>query len=111
MKGSCPECEFDFTTPEMEAGETLVCRECQLTLQVRGAEGNTRGVRIGSRLKPALLEAFLSPETLDGVDVEEVTDRIRESAPHDKHVWDLATLDELVRAHRREQQALSLIHI
>jgi homocitrate synthase NifV len=67
--------------------------------------GNTRGVRIGSRLKPALLEAFLSPETLDGVDVEEVTDRIRESAPHDKHVWDLETLDELVRAHRREQQA------
>ena len=32
-------------------------------------------------------------------------DRIRESAPHDKHVWDLETLDELVRAHRREQQA------
>ncbi len=41
MKGSCPECEFDFTTPEMEAGETIVCRECQLTLQVRGHENGT----------------------------------------------------------------------
>jgi uncharacterized paraquat-inducible protein A len=39
MEGTCPECEFDFTTPELEAGETLVCRECQLTLQVRGREG------------------------------------------------------------------------
>lgn len=64
--------------------------------------GNTRGVRIGSRLKPSLLEAFLSPETLDGVDTAAVTERIRASAPNDKHVWDLATLDELVRAHARE---------
>jgi uncharacterized paraquat-inducible protein A len=40
MQGVCPECEFDFTTPEMETGETLVCRECQLTLQVRGQEGD-----------------------------------------------------------------------
>ena len=40
MQGVCPECEFDFTAPEMEAGETLVCRECQLTLQVRGQEGD-----------------------------------------------------------------------
>jgi hypothetical protein len=40
MEGICPECEFDFTTPVMENGETLVCRECQLTLQVRGAEGD-----------------------------------------------------------------------
>ena len=40
MEGVCPECEFDFTTPAMEAGETLVCRECQLTLQVRGQEGD-----------------------------------------------------------------------
>lgn len=39
MQGVCPECEFDFTTPEMEAGETIVCRECQLTLQVQGHDG------------------------------------------------------------------------
>jgi homocitrate synthase NifV len=67
--------------------------------------GNTRGVRIGSRLKPSLLEAFLAPETLDGVDLEAVTERIRESAPDEKHVWDLETLDELVRAHGRELRA------
>jgi len=67
--------------------------------------GNTRGVRIGSRLKPSLLEAFLAPETLDGVDVEAVTERIRASAPNEKHVWDLETLDELVRAHGRELRA------
>lgn len=64
--------------------------------------GNTRGVRIGSRLKPALLEAFLSEETLEGVDTAAVTERIRASAPSDKHVWDLETLDELVRMHGRE---------
>lgn len=64
--------------------------------------GNTRGVRIGSRLKPQLLEAFLSPETLEGVDTAAVTERIRASAPNEKHVWDLATLDELVRMHGRE---------
>jgi homocitrate synthase NifV len=67
--------------------------------------GNTRGVRIGSRLKPSLLEAFLPPETLDGVDVAAVTERIRESAPNEKHVWDLETLDELVRIHGREPRA------
>jgi uncharacterized paraquat-inducible protein A len=39
MEGVCPECEFDFTAPAMENGETIVCRECQLTLQVRGVEG------------------------------------------------------------------------
>lgn len=39
MEGICPECEFDFTVPAMENGETIVCRECQLTLQVRGVEG------------------------------------------------------------------------
>jgi alpha-aminoadipate/glutamate carrier protein LysW len=38
MEGTCPECEFHFTTPEMEAGETIACRECQLTLQVQGSE-------------------------------------------------------------------------
>lgn len=67
--------------------------------------GNTRGVRIGSRLKPSLLEAFLAPETLDGVDLDAVTERIRDSAPDEKHVWDLETLDELVRAHGRELRA------
>jgi homocitrate synthase NifV len=67
--------------------------------------GNASGVRIGSRLKPALLEAFLSPETLDGVDVEAVVERIRESAPSEKHVWDLETLDELVRLHGHELRA------
>ncbi|MEX1141460.1 MAG: hypothetical protein WD993_08470 [Thermoleophilaceae bacterium] len=64
--------------------------------------GNTRGVRIGSRLKPSLLEAFLPEETLDGVDTAAVTERIRADAPSEKHVWDLATLDELVRMHGRE---------
>jgi homocitrate synthase NifV len=67
--------------------------------------GNTRGVRIGSRLKPALLEAFLSPETLEGVDVPAVTERIRADAPDEKHVWDLDTLDELVRLHGRDMRA------
>ena len=67
--------------------------------------GNTSGVRIGSRLKPAFLEALLPPETLEGVDVEAVTERIRESAPHEKHVWDLETLDELVRIYGRELRA------
>lgn len=67
--------------------------------------GNRRGVRIGSRLKPQLLEAFLSPETLDGVDTVAVTERIRASAPHEKHVWDLETLDELVRTHGRDLRA------
>lgn len=38
MEGICPECEFEFTTPELEEGETIACRECQLTLQVRGHE-------------------------------------------------------------------------
>ena len=67
--------------------------------------GITSGVRIGSRLKPAFLEALLPPETLEGVDVEAVTERIRESAPHEKHVWDLETLDELVRIYGRELRA------
>jgi homocitrate synthase NifV len=67
--------------------------------------GNLRGVRIGSRLKPALLDAFLSPETLDGVDTAAVAERIRGGAPNDKHVWDLETLDELVRDHGRELRA------
>jgi homocitrate synthase NifV len=67
--------------------------------------GNRSGVRIGSRLKPALLEAFLSAETLEGVDLDEVTERIRASAPDEKHVWDLETLDELVRMHAREMRA------
>lgn len=39
MQGVCPECEFEFTTPAMEPGETIVCRECQLTLQVEGHDG------------------------------------------------------------------------
>jgi homocitrate synthase NifV len=69
--------------------------------------GNRSGVRIGSRLKPALLEAFLSSDTLDGVDLETVTARIRASAPDEKHVWDLETLDELVRMHARELLAES----
>jgi homocitrate synthase NifV len=66
--------------------------------------GNERGVRIGSRLKPALLEAFLSEETLDGADVVAVTERIRASAPSDKHVWDLATLEQLVRSQQNERE-------
>ncbi|MDP9133900.1 MAG: hypothetical protein M3N56_03630, partial [Actinomycetota bacterium] len=69
------------------------------------AVGNRRGVRIGSRLKPSLLEAFLPGETLDGADSAAVTERIRASAPHDKHVWDLATLDELARIHGGELRA------
>lgn len=40
MEGVCPECEFDFSAPAMEAGETIVCRECQLTLQVQGVDGD-----------------------------------------------------------------------
>lgn len=39
MQGTCPECEFEFTTPAVEHGETIVCRECQLTLQVQGNDG------------------------------------------------------------------------
>lgn len=64
--------------------------------------GNRSGVRVGSRLKPALLEALLPEETTAGVDLEEVVARIRASAPHDKHVWDLETLDELVRTHGKD---------
>jgi homocitrate synthase NifV len=67
--------------------------------------GNRSGVRIGSRLKPQLLEAFLPEETLAGVDVEAVTERIRASEPNETHVWDLETLDELVRMHAREMRA------
>lgn len=66
------------------------------------AVGNRRGVRIGSRLKPSFLEAVLPEETLDGVDVEAVTERIRASAPSEKHVWDLDTLEQLVRMHAAE---------
>lgn len=66
------------------------------------AVGNRRGVRIGSRLKPALLQAFLPDDTLDGADAAAVTERIRAGAPHDKHVWDLASLDELARIHGGE---------
>ena len=61
-------------------------------------------MRIGSRLKPSLLEAFLSEEALDGADVVAVTERIRASAPSDKHVWDLATLEQLVRSQRNERE-------
>ena len=67
--------------------------------------GNRGGVRIGSRLKPALLDALLPAETTEGVDLDAVTDRIRAEAPHPKHVWDLETLDELVRAYGRESHA------
>lgn len=64
--------------------------------------GNRRGVRIGSRLKPSFLEAVLPEDALDGVDVEAVTERIRASAPSEKHVWDLDTLEQLVRMHAAE---------
>ena len=40
MQGVCPECEVEFTAPDMEQGETIACRECQLTLQVQGQEGD-----------------------------------------------------------------------
>jgi len=40
MQGTCPECEFEFTAPEMEEGETIACRECGLTLQVQGNDGD-----------------------------------------------------------------------
>ncbi len=32
--GTCPECEFGFTAQALEEGETIVCPECMLTLQV-----------------------------------------------------------------------------
>lgn len=64
--------------------------------------GNRRGVRIGSRLKPSFLEAVLPEDALDGVDVDAVTERIRASAPSEKHVWDLDTLEQLVRMHAAE---------
>jgi homocitrate synthase NifV len=67
--------------------------------------GNSSGVRIGSRLKAAFLQALLPPETVDGVDLAAVVERIREDAPDEKQVWDLATLDELVRLHGRELRA------
>lgn len=36
VKGTCPECEFEFETPPLVVGETLACPECLLSLQVRG---------------------------------------------------------------------------
>jgi homocitrate synthase NifV len=67
--------------------------------------GNQRGVRIGSRLKPSLLEAFLPDDALEGADTAAVTERIRAGAPSEKHVWDLAALDELARIHGGELRA------
>jgi lysine biosynthesis protein LysW len=52
MRGVCPECEFSFTAPDIEVGETLVCRECKLTLQVTGVDNETLA------LEP--VEAFLT---------------------------------------------------
>ncbi len=68
------------------------------------AVGNRRGVRIGSRLKPSLLEAFLSEEALAGLDAAEVAERIRAGAPSPKHVWDLDALEELARSQRSERE-------
>jgi homocitrate synthase NifV len=68
------------------------------------AVGNRRGVRIGSRLKPAALEAFLPDGVLDGADAATVTERIRASAPSAKHVWDLAALEQSVRSQRSERE-------
>lgn len=66
--------------------------------------GNRRGVRIGSRLKPALLEAFLSEEALDGLDSTAIAEQMRASAPSAKHVWDLAALEEAARSQRTERE-------
>ncbi len=43
--GVCPECEFAFTIPPLEEGETLVCPECSLTLQVIDTSLHTMTLR------------------------------------------------------------------
>jgi len=63
------------------------------------AVGNRRGVRIGSRLAPATLEALLGEEEVAGIDVAAVCERIHADAPSAKQTWDLPTLTELARAH------------
>jgi uncharacterized paraquat-inducible protein A len=30
---NCPECEYEFRSEPLNAGETLICPECQLSLQ------------------------------------------------------------------------------
>jgi len=39
--GTCPECDTTFTTPPMQAGETLACPECMLTLRVNDTSDGT----------------------------------------------------------------------
>ena len=34
LSTACPECETDFSTPPLDAGETMSCPECLLTLRV-----------------------------------------------------------------------------
>jgi len=46
LNGTCPECEFEFTAADVERGETLVCPECALTLQIVAVEGATLAVEV-----------------------------------------------------------------
>jgi alpha-aminoadipate carrier protein LysW len=41
--GTCPECEFEFTAQMLEEGETIVCPECMLTLQVMTVQDGQLG--------------------------------------------------------------------
>lgn len=34
QRGTCPECESEIAAEGLQEGETLVCPECMLTLQV-----------------------------------------------------------------------------
>ncbi|MBT2263411.1 hypothetical protein ACQGAO_31005 [Rhodococcus sp. 1.20] len=39
LNTECPECETDFATPPLDAGETMSCPECLLTLRVSTVVG------------------------------------------------------------------------
>jgi alpha-aminoadipate/glutamate carrier protein LysW len=39
LKGICPECETSVITPDLPAGETFTCPECQLTLRINSVNG------------------------------------------------------------------------